>query len=318
MYNELINLNPSDPEKTDIPPNEVTVLKRMEIDDRDMRRAIGLGSLIGLTLGLAFFLPILLFLTFEIDVPIEIALPLCLGAGITAGIMIYLNKMKADVSAGYLRVDDDMIEFTKGRKVYSIPMHGVFGAGPVKNWLGHMDLRIYEISSNKRGFQYTARNFGRYNVVSGPGHKFAYSEIDGNAKAREVIMLHYNRRIHNGQPVAEMPPYNFDGVQTHREFLIAGETIVDAVFECDGKTLKYTKGTDNYEFPVTSIRSCDIQKVQSQYGVSRWDVYLYVDPAHGDKLKIDIRTMPNAQEIDEYCRALPTLFPPQKIDGYWN
>ena len=95
-------------------------------------------------------------------------------------------------------------------------------------------------------------------------------------------------------------------------------TILDAVFECDGNILVYTKGTDRYEIPVTAIRKCEIKKVQSQYGVTQWEVNLFVDPAYGDTLKMDIRSMPYAQEIDEYCRALPTIFPPQKMDGYWS
>jgi hypothetical protein len=126
-------------------------------------------------------------------------------------------------------------------------------------------------------------------------------------------------RSKKGLRMSELPEYRFTSVQTHREFLIAGDVVEDARFECNGKTLVYEKKGERWEIPVTSVRKTTIHEARSKHGRTAYKVFLKLDPSCGhEELKIDILRMGHSEEIDRYCRCLPTVFPKKELDGYWS
>ncbi|GAF97968.1 unnamed protein product [marine sediment metagenome] len=132
-------------------------------------------------------------------------------------------------------------------------------------------------------------------------------------------MHHYNSRKNAGLPFANLPEFRFSAIASHKKKLLWGETIVDGNFSCDGETVHYVTPKQNYEFPVTAVRDVQIKELRSKHGRTKYEVILTLDPSYGPaELKINILQMSNNEEVDRYCRALPSVFTESKLDGYWS
>lgn len=235
----------------------------------------------------------------------------------TTGVIIALSFLNKETEEGYLKITDEEIEYWTLNGAVSIQMQYIFGARQSKETLFYF-TRLYFTEDNKRGFEFLKHKFKRYEPVSGPVTKLKLVSIDGNDNVRLAIMHHRRRREKAGLRVAEVPKFNFQSIKTKKEQLIFGNTILDREFKCDGKILEYTVEDSNHSIPVEKINGVRVEKVQSQYGVTKFQIHLTLEPGSGDeKLTINALNMPYADEINYYCRAIATSFP-DRDDGYWD
>ncbi len=294
-----------------------SVLKRGEPTIADRRKTafigLGLGMLVGLVpAGVAFAV---MFDAYPSGLWIAAIVP---GVAAVIGSLIGIAILNAEVRDGFLKVDREVIEYWTRSGTVSIPLSRIFGAGPDRGFMGEI-LRVCVLADNARGFEFKTPSFSGYEAVSGPARKIGGSVETGNMLARKTIIHHVKERRKAGLPVAELPEYRFKSVQTHREFLVAGGTVVDATFECDGKNLVYENKEGRVRVPVTAVRETKIMEARSKYGRTAYKVTMKLDLSCGfEELKMDILRMPHAEEIDRYCRCLPTLFPPADLEGYWS
>jgi hypothetical protein len=243
---------------------------------------------------------------------------LTLGVCSAVGILINQSLLGQEKRDGYLKVDWEALEYWTRGGIVTISMGDIFGAGPEKGFLKEI-LRVCVVADNKRGFEFKKPGFDGYVAESGAARKIGGSIETGNALVRKTIIYHMQDRRKKGLRVSELPEYRFKSVQAHREFLIAGDVVEDAKFDCDGKTLVYEKKSERWEIPVRSVRKTSVHEARSQYGRTAYRVTLELDPSSGyEELKMDILRMSNAEEIDRYCRCLPTVFPRKELDGYWS
>jgi len=315
---ELINVN--------VGSIDSSIMKRREITDADRTGAAlrgfftGLGIMIGIALVVAIILGIkgTILEVIESDA-IKWAFPLLLGSGAALGVVINTARLRKKEREGYLKIDNEVVEYWTAKGIVKIPLENIFGAGKIKSGWGYDLLRIYYTDWSPRGFRYSDYGFRNYEAVAGPVMKVAYGSNNGHDIARNGIIHHYNLRKSKGLRVAELPDYRFQSVQVKKEHLIYGETVEVASFSCDGKTLVYTTQTDKYEILVKYVKDIRVKKLQSKYGVMEWKVTVFLKLASGfEEIVINIRDLPHAQEIDNYLRCLPTLFPFEEPDGYWS
>jgi len=233
------------------------------------------------------------------------------------GWSVPLWRLNVEKKNGFLKIDDDNVEYWTGKGPVRLDMSAIFGTGPMTGFLNRF-TRFYYLSGDPRGFAYSDKSFKFYAPVSGPAYKTVPDDSDGDDLVREAMILHIKRRQGRELKTAELPRYAFDAVQTHKQMLIVGDVIVDAVFECDGKTIRYVKKEEEIKIPVRSVTDVKVVERRSKYGRTAYFVDLIVEPSVGlDKIRIDILGMPKPEEIDKYCRALPTLFP-ESTSGYWD
>jgi len=298
---------------------EPSLLRHREPTHNDRKNASAVGFLKGFGVGTLIGIPFALLILFSDAVIGWWYIVAWLVAGGIIGSRVEQSSLARESQDGFLRVDDSILDCRTRGPVVSVPLNRVFGAGPVKGLFGTELLRIYFLSNSNRGFDFKDRNLTRYEPYSGPAMVFNTLESSGNEIARQTIIRHINNRRKSGEPVAQLPPYNFQSVYAHKQNILFGDTIVEASFSCDGKMLRYTKGADTHEIPVHSVRDVQIKKVESKYGPTEWKVTLTMDPSTGQNdLMIDILRMSNPAEIDAYCRCLPALFPEPTKDGYWS
>ncbi len=235
----------------------------------------------------------------------------------TIGVVIAISFLNKETEEGYLKISDDEIEYWTRSGIVSILMQYIFGARQSKETLFYF-TRLYFTSDNKRGFDFLKHKFKRYEAVSGPATKLKLVSIDGNENVRLVVMHHRKRREKAGLQVAEVPKFNFESIKTKKEQLIFGKTILDREFKCDGKILEYTNDDSDHRIAVEKITGVRVEKVQSQYGVSKFLIHLALEPGSGyENLSINALHMPYMDEIGYYCRAIATSFP-DRDDGYWD
>ncbi len=298
---------------------EPSLLRHREPTENDRKNASVIGFLKGLGISGLISMPFALLMLFSDASTGWWYIVAWLAAGGIIGSRVEQSRLERESKDGFLRVDDSILDCRTRGAMISVPLNRVFGAGPVKGLFGTEFLRIYSLSKSNRGFDFSDRNLSRYEPYSGPAMVFNTFESSGNEIARQTIIRHINNRRKSGEPVAQLPPYNFQSVYAHKQNILFGDTIVEASFLCDGKTLRYTKGSETHEIPVHSVRDVQIKKVESKYGPTEWKVTLRMDPSIGQEdLMIDILRMSNPAEIDAYCRCLPALFPEPTKDGYWS
>jgi len=235
----------------------------------------------------------------------------------TIGWSVPLWRLNIEKKNGFLKIDDDNVEYWTGKGPVRLDVSAIFGAGPVKGFFNRF-TRFYYLSGDPRGFAYSDKSFKYYVPVSGPAYKTVMPEADGDDLVREAMILHIKRRQDRELRTAELPRYAFDAVQTHKQMLLVGDVIVDAIFECDGKTIRYVKKEEEIKIPVRSVTDVKVVERRSEYGRTAYFMDLTVEQSVSlDKIRIDILGMPKPEEIDKYCRALPSLFP-ESASGYWD
>ncbi len=304
---------------------EPSILKPGEITPEDRRHAALIGFIPGFLISLVVAGITLLVVLIQLDEkigewtePIIWGGAILLGVGSLIGMLVRLSNLNLERSEGFLRVDNETVEYWTSRGIVTVPLSEVFGAGPEKGTFSEY-LRICFLSGDERGFAFLKRNFKRYEAVSGPGAKLGYYDADGNTIARETIAHHVNMRRDAGLPVAELPPYRYEAIQAHKQKLLYGETVVDAIFECDGVTVNYQHKDNHHKFPVKAVEKIKRTEARSQYGRTAYYLTLTLDPSYGEeKLKIDLMHMPKPEEIDKYCHCLPTVLPVKETSGYWE
>lgn len=297
--------------------SEASVLRMGEVTSGMRRRATWVGFGFGLLVGFipAGFVFVLTRNMFPDNIFIAALVTGICGA---IGIMITQGLLQRRKNEGNLKVDWEALEYWTPRGIERISMGDIFGAGPDRAMFGEI-TRICVTADNKRGFEFRKPSFEGFVAEKGPARKIGGTIEKGNSLARKAIIHHIRDRRKKGLRVSELPPYRFESVQTHREYLVAGDVVEDARFECDGKTLVYEKKDERWEIPVTAVRKTKVQEARSQYGRTMYKVTLELDPSCGhEELKMDIIRMPHAEEIDRYCRCLPTVFPKKELDGYWS
>jgi hypothetical protein len=223
--------------------------------------------------------------------------------------MITRSLLETEAREGFLRVDETTLEYWTRQGEVAIPTGDIFGAAP--EGIGRKErLRICYLAALPCGFGCATPDFKHYEPVAGPAIALDPVEGNGNYLARETILLHLGRRRKAGLPVADMPPYRFTSAKSHRAHIFFGETVLDAFFKCDGRTIICMTGAETHRIPVTAVRDVAVDLVQSKYGPTKYNITLILDPSCGrDTIKLDLLGMSNPAEVDKYCRCLPTLLP---------
>lgn len=279
-----------------------------------------IGLLVGLGLSFLGFIGVLIATDGEPAGVLGIMFNFMLVAIVMStmiGAVIAISFLNRETEEGYLKISDDEIEYWTRSGIVSILMQYIFGARQSKETFFYF-TRLYFTSDNKRGFEFLKHKFKRYEAVSGPATKLKLVSIDGNDNVRLAIMHHRRRREKAGLEVAEVPKFNFQSIKTKKEHLIFGNTVLEREFKCDGKILEYTNDDTDHKIPVEKITGVRVEKVQSQYGVSKFRIHLTLEPGSGyEKLSINALHMPYMDEIGYYCRAIATSFP-DRDDGYWD
>jgi hypothetical protein len=228
--------------------------------------------------------------------------------GLVIGALLVLRKLAIECRKGFLRVDTDQFQYWNRKNNVSGAMEKLFGAGPEGKGEGR-EFRLCYVSDGPGGYDTDDWNFGRYEVVEGPLTGMDAEESDGNTQARQVFLYYINKRRDAGMPVAELPPYAFESVKGHRDFLVIGPLVVDYTFKCDGKTITWTQGDRIFTVPVIAVREVTVDYRSGRGGPTRWIITLVSDPSYGNEvLYFDIRNMSYAEEVERYCRCLPALF----------
>jgi len=320
----LIDINKSNYSETETFEDAESVFRFRELTWEIKLDAAIVGGLWGFLITIGIAIPVfLLFYLLEVregefsgeDFMGMVITFLVFGSGLGALIGNVLQKKES--KNGYLKISDNYVEYWTRKGNKTIMTSEIFGTGPVKGTIRRF-TRFYYLSSEPRGFAFLNRSFKYYIPVSGPAMKLALNEGTGDDIVREAVILHINRRQKQQLRVAEFPPYAFTAIQSRKEHYIYGDTVIDAIFECDGKTIKYTKKDEVKNIPLTSIEDVKIVEVRSKHGRTAYYIDLTVSPSVSlDKIRINILRIPKPTEIDKYCRAIPTLFP-EAQSGYWD
>jgi hypothetical protein len=305
-------------------PGETSVLKPREMAP-DERKLIGIkysliGLLVGLGISLAALLILLLINEESSRIPVPVIIFICVflvGDSIVTSWIIGMAQVKREINEGYIRINNENIAYwNKGREV-CIPMAGVFGAKGIDEIMFSY-LRIYYLADNQRGFSFVKKSFKYYAPESGPTIRLRDVGDNGHDMVRKAIMYHRNLRKKAGLEYAEVPAYRFQSVKTRKEQVLFGKEYVFATSNCDGKILIYTIQDQEHHIPVEMIESVKVIKVQSQYGVTKWQVNLHMNPSSGyEKVEINALQLPYSGEIEQYCYAVSTSFP-ERTPGYWD
>ncbi|MCX6647217.1 MAG: hypothetical protein NTY09_12800 [bacterium] len=157
----------------------------------------------------------------------------------------------------------------------------------------------------------------RLRVTDGHAIHSIVATDDGNEIVRKTIMYHRRQRRKAGLEIAKVPSFQFRSSQKLLKTLFSGNNH-PTEFSCDGVTLLYSEKDQEYKIPVEMIESAKVVKVQTQYGITKWDVNLKTNLASGyERVIVDALQLQNSEEIEQYCRAIATSFP-EKDDGYWD
>ncbi|MCK4721391.1 hypothetical protein KAU08_12050 [bacterium] len=306
------------------PDKATSLFKPREPTPEDRKSALVgygvIGLLVGLGLSLVVFIVTMIATDGEPAGVLVIMFNFMLVAIVlstTIGAVIAVSFLNKETEEGYLKISDDEIEYWTRNGIVAILMQSIFGARQSKETLFYF-TRLYFTSDNKRGFEFLKHKFKRYEAVSGPATKLKLVSIDGNDNVRLAVMHHRRRRSKAGLKVGEVPKFNFQSIKTKKEQIIFGNTILDREFKCDGKILEYTIDDSDHKIAVEMINGVRVEKVQSQYGVSKFLIHLALEPGGGhENFSINALHMPYMDEIGYYCRAIATSFPDRE-DGYWD
>jgi hypothetical protein len=232
-------------------------------------------------------------------------------------VLLGLSRLSTETQNGQLRVSNDSITYWTTNGYVTIPTWNVFGAGTDKGTL-FTNLRIYHLAEIPRGFAFVKHDFKRYQVTGGPAMRSIVVTDDGNEIVRKTIMYHRRKRKKAGLEIAKVPSYQFRSSQKLLKSLIFGRANPAVEFSCDGVTLLYAEKGEEYKIQVEMIESAKVVKVQTQHGVTQWDVNLKTNLASGyEKVKVNALQLQHSEEVEQYCRAVATSFP-EKDDGYWD
>jgi len=328
--NDLININagqfyePEPEPKQGMESGETSVFRYREVTHEFKGEVATRGATWGfftaIGVGLLVFLPVYFAGVLEGNFPINVFRISVAGwifTGIMIGMAVTLKNLELESNEGYLKISDNYVEYWTGRGAVKLLTSEIFGTGPVKLTF-RRKTRFYFLSNVERGYGFKDKSFKHYVPASGPAKKVGIPDMDGDDMVRGAMIEHIKQRLRQKLRVAELPAYQFTAVQTHRKNLLYGDTVVDAIFECDGKTIFYKNKDEEYKIPVRSVKDVKVREMRSKHGRTAYYVDLYVEPSISlDKIIINILRMPKPEEIDKYCRTFPTLFPLAE-DGYWN
>jgi hypothetical protein len=314
---ELIDLDAPDNKpvmvvSSDPDSGETSVLEHLPPTSSERMKTALFGFFAGLVIALIPSIAVVIFLLNENAENIFPRVALIPAAGAVLGAAVWSLLFDYSCRKGLLRVDRNILQYSTWTGVNTVPLGTVFGAGSEGSVLGEV-LRVCAVSDDNRGFVSMTPRFSRYGAISGPARRLGGNVEEGNEFVRKVIIYHIDERRKQGLPVAELPPFHFKSVQAHKKYLITGESLTDATFECDGKILVYENKDGRREIPVTAVRKTTVIEHRSQHGRTAYRVKLTLDPGTGhEELLMDILRMSYPEEIDRYCRCLPTLFPRER------
>lgn len=329
----LIDLNTRTvtPHREEIPETGIEDTATSILKPRDPtpeeKRSIGINyGVIGLIVGLCLsVLAVIITLIAEEEISgnvLPVLIHVCLVLivlSVAVAWVIGQSLMQNETENGYMRISSEALTFWTRNGEVMLPMRKVFGAGPTKETFFTF-LRIYYLEENKRGFAFAKHNFKRYVPSEGPVRRIKHTSSDGYDIVRKTIMYHRRQRKKAGLDYANVPPFMFKAEKISKEQILFGKEYVAALFQCDGEKVIYVivdKHLD-YRIKVEMIESVKVDKVQSQYGVSKWVVNLKTNPASGYEIvPINVLQLPHSEEIEQYCRAIATAFPTQD-SSYWD
>jgi hypothetical protein len=326
--NSLIDLNarPEDGKNVEfqpLPDSETSTLKPREATPAEIQ---SLGLIYGL-IGFGLSLVMLLFAIIAIvnlgdelpDHVTSLIITMCIiltVVNVGVAVRVAISKLSTETESGRLLINKDSITYWTVNGDVTVPMSQVFGAGPD---IGSIfpSLRIYYLSDATRGFAYVKRNFKRYQLTEGPAMRSIVVTDDGNEIVRKTIIYHRRKRKKAGLEYAKVPSFKFRSGQKSLQAAIFGDN-PPVEFNCDGVTLFYTSKDENYKIPVEMIESAKVVKVQTQYGITKWDIVLKTNLASGfENVTVNALRLQHSEEVELYCRAIATSFP-EKDDGYWD
>ena len=97
--------------------------------------------------------------------------------------------LKTESRQGYLKVDNETVEYWTRSGPVRIPLGIIFGAGPDKGTFREI-LRICVITDHKSGFGFKLPSFEGYRAESGPARRIVGTTETGNIVARKTIIYH--------------------------------------------------------------------------------------------------------------------------------
>jgi hypothetical protein len=305
---DFINLNAPSASSTDTP----TIFRYRKVSDIDYKRAVTNGRIAG---GVYSFLTAIVLILIGIGVPEDHPLDsnglfwlflviACVGSSFWGG-ALRKKTFEREIKEGYIKIDQENVEYWTPGKTKTIPMDRLFGAGaepeaPISGF------RFAYLHDNERGFETIVRDFKDYQIAQNPmGLEFPPIS-SGNDCLSETIRAYISNRRNSGLPVAEIPPYKFKSIQHHHKNVV-GKEVIDASFDSDGKTLFVLAKGSNYTIPVTDVTGIEVNKATYKGSPTKWDINILMEGK--GELFFDILNITRPEEIDIYLHCVPVLFP---------
>jgi len=323
-YQTLIDLNADQPVHTIEKVREepvrstsrapsVSIFKVPEPAQADIFSEAGKGFIAGGAIG--FLIALFKLVTNDFgNGSIMLGYILYVGA---AGAAIAYMRYRKFVKKGYVRIDNEQIDFYKKPSDEVFKLDQIISAFPYPGTWGKR-LYIFMTQRNYPGYKAVSSNFRRYRIESGPVAATGQFIEDGNKLVQMALNYHYNERVKMGKPVAVLPRFLYVARKTHREYLLFGELIVDAEFRCDGKKVFFSDRRGSVEFSAMQVSKVRVNKVQTQHGTSKHEVLIDLDPTEPyGTIQMDILKMTHADAVAEYCKMLPGLLAKKQDMSDW-